>query len=402
MTGQDTQRNSPALWAARAAVAERAVYARHLRRLWALPGTLLGVVGWPPSAEQRCFGHWDYWWQAQLLDCLIDAAAREPKPARVESVRRMVLGIHRRNLGNWLNPFYDDVAWLGLALARAHSAGLVSAEPALVEIAARLRAGWTDHSGGGIWWRIGVDFKNVPANGPAAILLARLSDMDIPSAGDRADRQRARSTVDWIEDNLLDAETGVVWDGLHVDPDGTIRDVEKTVYSYCQGVYIGACVELAERDGKGSDWAARAVRGIDAVARRVTVPDGPAGDLVIRGQGGGDGGLFGGILARYLALAATALPALDPDLSEPATLAADLVFTSAEAAWRNRAIASGGPLFGPDWTKPAVLPRQRDKAEGHLPERDLSVQVGAWMLLEAAARLERNRAPGAHRPRSDG
>ena len=398
MTEQDTRRSSPALWAARAAVAERAVYARHLRRLWGLPGTLLGVVGWPASAEQRCFGHWDYWWQAHLLDCLVAAVRREPKASRVESVRRLVNGIHRRNLGNWLNPFYDDVAWLGLALARAHRAGIVSNAPALAEIAARLRAGWTDHSGGGIWWRIGADFKNVPANGPSAILLARLSDMDIPEAGERTDRQRSRSTVDWIEDNLLDAETGLVWDGLHTDPDGTIRDIEKNIYSYCQGVFLGACVELAQRDGRRSVWAARAVRTIDAVARRVTVPDGPSGVPVIRGQGGGDGGLFGGILARYLALAATVLPGLDPDLTESAALAARLVYASAEAAWRNRAIAPGGPLFGPDWTKPAVPPRHRAKAEGHLPERDLSVQVGAWTLLEAAARLEGNQAPGTHRP----
>ena len=396
MTEQDTRRGSPALWAARAAVAERAMYARHLRRLWALPGTMLGVAGWPATAGQRCFGHWNYWWQAHLLDCLIDAARRDPKPSRAQSVRWVVHGIYRRNLG-WLNSFYDDVAWLGLALARGHRAGLVSGGPALAEITARLRSGWTDHSGGGIWWRVGLDFKNVPANGPAAILLARLSDMDIAGAGERADRQRARSTVDWIEDNLLDAQTGLVADGLHVNPDGTVRDVDTTVYSYCQGVFLGACVELAQRDGADSGWGRRAARTIDAVAQRVTVPDGPAGDLVIRGQGGGDGGLFGGILARYLALAATALPELDPDLTEPAKLAASLVFTSAEAAWRNRAIAPGGPLFGPDWTKPAVLPRARAKAEGHLPERDMSVQLGAWMVLEAAATLEQNRAPGAHR-----
>jgi predicted alpha-1,6-mannanase (GH76 family) len=406
VTEQDTQRSSPALWAARAAVAERAVYARHLRRLWALPGTMLGVVGWPATAEQRCFGHWDYWWQAHLLDCLIDAVQREPKASRVESVRRVIAGIHRRNLGSWLNSCYDDVAWLGIALAHAHRAGLVLNAAALAEIAGRLRSGWTDHSGGGIWWRVGVDFKNVPANGPAAILFARLSDLDITGAGDRVDRQRARSTVDWIEENLLDLETGLVWDGLHANPDGTVRDVEKAIYSYCQGVFLGACVELAERDGPASVWTARAVRTIDAVAQRVTVPDGPGGGPVIRGQGGGDGGLFGGILARYLALAANVLPGLDPNLTEPARLAAEVVFTSAEAAWRNRTIAPGGPLFGPDWTKPAVLPRQGAKAgtktEGRLPERDLSVQVGAWMLLEAAATLERNRAPGAVRSGTDG
>ncbi len=426
MTERKTQ-PSPALWAARAGVAERAIYARHLRRLWAMPGTMLGVVGWPASANQRSFGHWDYWWQAHLLDCLVDALHRAPTDARRASVQRMVRGIHRRNLGRWLNSYYDDIAWLGLALLRADQYVTVPSSAALADIGARLRSGWTDHSGGGIWWRVGDDFKNVPANGPAAILFARLSDMDSPGAGERTDRQRARSTVDWIEDNLLDPESGLVWDGLHIEPDGSIRDIDKAIYSYCQGVFLGACVELARRDAPYGEsvWATRAVRTIDAVARRVTVPAGKVGDLVIRGQGGGDGGLFGGILARYLALAATVLPGLGPQFARPARLAGDLVFASAEAAWRNRTIAPGGPLFGPDWTKPAVLPRphgQRGQQEQRgrrdqrgslqarhgsageaLPERDLSVQAGAWMLLEAAARLEHEQAEaGSTRGRAAG
>ncbi|HEX9335716.1 MAG TPA: glycoside hydrolase, partial [Pseudonocardiaceae bacterium] len=90
---------SPSLWAARAGVAERAVYARHLRRLWALPGTMLGVVGWPPSGNQRMFGHWHYWWQAHVLDCLIDAQLRSPSDKRKAAIERLVNGIHRRNVG---------------------------------------------------------------------------------------------------------------------------------------------------------------------------------------------------------------------------------------------------------------------------------------------------------------
>jgi len=57
------------------------------------------------------------------------------------------------------------------------------------------------------------------------------------------------------------------------------------------------------------------------------------------------------------------------------------VLDSAEAAWRNRGVADGGPVFGPEWTVPA-----RPPAPG-LPERDLSVQLSGWMLLEAAAVL---------------
>jgi predicted alpha-1,6-mannanase (GH76 family) len=354
--------------------------------LWGLPGATLAVVGWPATAEQRSFGRWHYWWQAHVLDCLVDAQIRFPDARRKADIQRLVNGIHRRNVGSWLNDYYDDIAWLGIALIRAQQhAGVVRPE-GLRQISNRLRDGWTDHGGGGIWWRrvqrYEDDFKNVPANGPAAIMLARLEDVPGFPQPDRTDRQRARSTVDWMDQYLVDEDTGLVYDGMRVTRGGGIRELEKTIYTYCQGVFLGACVELATRDSLagGGSWARRAVRTIEAVAQHVTVPGqfGP----VLRGQGGGDGGLFAGITARYLALAATSLPTLGVEYSGAARLAAGLVYSSAEEAWRNRTIAPGGPLFGPEWTKPAVLPGKSR------PERDLSVQAGAWMLLEAAASLE--------------
>ncbi|HWC80673.1 MAG TPA: glycoside hydrolase family 76 protein [Pseudonocardiaceae bacterium] len=370
----------PRLWAARAGVAERAIYTRHLRRLWLIPGTRLGLVAWPSSTAQRLHAHWNYWWQAHLLDTLVDAQLRFPTENRKRDLARLVRGIHRRNFGHWLNDFYDDISWLGLALLRAEQHAGVANPVALREIADRLRSGWTDHGGGGIWWRRGADYKNVPANGPAAILLARLSEHLV---GDRVDRQRARSAVEWMEEYLVDERTGLVWDGLHVAPDGTVREVEHTVYTYCQGVFLGACLDLAQLDGPGSGgWAKTVARTIGAVSAHLTVPD--QHGQVLRGQGGGDGGLFGAILARYLSLAAMRLPAMGVEFELAAHTAADLVFASAEAAWQNRAIAPGGPLFGPEWTKPAVRPGRARR-----PERDLSVQAGGWMLMEAAAALER-------------
>ena len=68
------------VWANRAASAEAAVRARHLKRLWGMPGTQLGVVAWPPVRKYRWFGVWHYWWQAHLLDCLVDAQLRDPRP----------------------------------------------------------------------------------------------------------------------------------------------------------------------------------------------------------------------------------------------------------------------------------------------------------------------------------
>ncbi|MCA1655998.1 MAG: glycoside hydrolase [Pseudonocardiaceae bacterium] len=364
------------MWGARAAVAERAVLARHLRRVWAIPGTRLGVAGWPQTIGNRLHLHWNYWWQAHLLDCLVDAQERQPHPGRAGTIARLVRGVHLRNAGSWTNDYYDDIAWLGLALLRAHDCEEVPVAPAIARIAAQLRGGWTDHAGGGIWWRRKDTFKNVPANGPAAILFARWA----LAGGERADRQRARSMTEWMAQLLVDPGTGLLWDGVYVEPDGSVRDIVKVIYTYCQGVYIGACVELADGDTSGV-WVARAERTINAVAAHLN------DDQVLRGRGGGDGGLFAGILARYLAQAALRLPALG---SPPAAATArDLVIGSAEAAWRNRAIARSGPLFGPEWSQPAQVPR----SAGHRRvERDLSVQLAGWMVLEAAALLER--APG--------
>jgi predicted alpha-1,6-mannanase (GH76 family) len=329
-----------------AAAAEQAITARHLRRVWGLPGTVLGRSGWPPTPDQRLHWHWNYWWQAHLLDCLIDAQLRAPSPVRAGRIARFTRSIQLRNFGRWSNEYYDDMAWLGLA---AHRIGLTAP---LAVILSELRSAWTPEGGGGIWWRKGDRFKNTPSNGPAAILHARVGEQD-----------RARELLDWLATTLVDPETGLVWDGIHVDR----REIVTAIYTYCQGVFLGACLELSAMDS-----AARTVRAVAAHCA-------PGG--VLRGQRGGDGGLFAGILARYLALAAKRLPR-----SAEADAARGLVLASAEACWSGAADAPGGPLFSAEWAKPAMAHPCGRSVDG--PARDLSVQLGAWLLFEAAATLE--------------
>ncbi|WP_344863682.1 glycoside hydrolase family 76 protein [Amycolatopsis ultiminotia] len=312
-----------------------------------MPGTALGRSGWPPTFGQRLHWHWNYWWQAHLLDCLVDAQLRAPDPERALLIARFVASVHRRNFGTWLNDFYDDIAWLGLALQRVRGLNLSTVDSAIAEIGARLHEGWTDELGGGIWWRRGDRFKNAPANGPAAIFHAR-----------EGDAERAGALTRWLSATLVDPATGLVWDGIRADTGALV----KNIFTYCQGVYLGACLEQSDVDA-----AARTVR---AVAAQLAPED------VLRGQNGGDGGLFAAILARYLALAAVRLPRPE------AAVARRIVVASADACWRGASAAPGGPLFSAEWSRGAPAPPL-----GEVPERDLSVQIGAWMLLEAAATL---------------
>jgi len=367
-------------WAKRAAAAERAVADRHLRRLWQLPGTQLGVVGWPPTARDRAFGSWHYWWQAHLLDTLVDAHLRDPQPARVQRIRRQIRGHLIRNAGRWTNQYYDDMAWLALALERAGRLVGIERPRALKTLAGELFDSWVPEDGGGIPWRKQDQFFNAPANGPAGIFLARY--------GDRL--RRAEQMADWIEATLIDPDTKLVFDGIRGG------SLVRAQYTYCQGVVVGLETELAVRTG--DDRHNRRVRRLVTAIAGHIAPHG-----VLRGAGGGDGGLFAGITARYLALAAAALPGRSAADAEARDTARGLVLTSAQSAWDNRAVVDGLPLFGASWAQPAEVPagngaraRSADGAVhgSEAAERDMSVQISGWMLMEAASAVHPVSPPG--------
>ncbi|SEE03941.1 Predicted alpha-1,6-mannanase, GH76 family [Gordonia malaquae] len=371
----------------RAAAAQEALRARHLRRLggW-VPFTRIGVVAWPPAgrplSKQRITSSWNYWWQAHLVDTLVDGAVlRDDERCGADAVR-LLRGIRIRNVGRWTNNYYDDMAWLGLAMERldrhlpgrtgtGHLRGLRTLRDVMYD-------GWSPELGGGIPWRTTDHFFNAPANGPAAILLARAGRPE-----------RAIEMANWLHENLT-LPSGLIGDGLWRRADGT-REFDDAVFTYCQGVVLGADVEAYRLSGDPLHLS-RIDALLHAVSDRMTV------DGVIRGAGGGDGGLFGGILARYLALVATDLPDTASDVR---ARAAAIVTASADAAWTHRAEVDGLPIFGPDWSTQAVVPSTEGPtaqkfggavASSRTPERDMSVQVGATMLLEAAARVT-NRSP---------
>ena len=156
----------------------------------------------------------------------------------------------RPPLGPGGDRFYDDNAWVGLALVRLHR---LSGAPAVLDRAAEVFAflvsGWQDdpdlpRPGGVAWVESSTNSdRNTVSTAPAAQLGFLLHGLGA-AGGDAvawADRMLA-----WVHEVLRDPADGLFWD--HIDARGTI---EATKWSYNQGNVIGA--ELA-RHALGDGW----------------------------------------------------------------------------------------------------------------------------------------------------
>ncbi len=391
-------RSEAEVWAYRADVAEQAIRNRHATSLWSLPHTNLAVPSWPAPRSHRLFLTWHYWWQAHYLDCLVDAALRVPSQEKLQVVRRTVRGIRRRNLSPLSsNKYFDDRAWMALALQRVDRVQRRRRSSRSTHKLITALSNGRDETFGVLPWRHGEPFFNAPSNGPAAIALARAGRVD-----------EAIELTQWMFRNLRQEIPGHDADEPTLLIDGLRRTNGETtrvtaIYSYNQGVAIGACVEIGHQllqrnePQRAAYYFEQASDLIHVVARDLA-----SADSVIPGCGGGDGGLFNGILARYLADAAVRLPQNDPAGRAAARIARRMVLKSGEAAWMHRLEVDGLPLFPADWTKDAQFPYGKGtvaaKKQGavhgsEIHERDLSVQLSGWMLMEAGSRV----AQDAHR-----
>ena len=145
-------------------------------------------------------------------------------------------------LGCGGDRFYDDNAWLGLALVRHHE---LTNDAGLLRLAERVFSfvvsGWSTEASwqipGGIRWKEPANSRsrNTCANGPAAALAARLHD----TTGDTTYLDWAVRAYEWTRRALRGP------DCLYADriaPDGARTP---TIWSYNQGSMIGAGVLLA-------------------------------------------------------------------------------------------------------------------------------------------------------------
>lgn len=353
---------------ARAQAAAESVKGAFGHEFLGLHGTWLAWVWAPHPRPQLPWSEWHYWWQAHLLDCLVDAALREVRtnpggsggelPPSLALAQRHLRGIRLRNFGRFPNMFFDDMAWLALASARTEELaqelrgqGLPPSGEAVRTLTRRLEAGQDDR--GGMFWNTRRRYKNTATTGPAALFFARTGDTE-----------RAQSLVDWLYANLFDGESGLFLDGIHLEPHGATR-LDRAVWAYNQGPILGALLRLGGRNlGPAKDL-------VHAIEEGLT-----DGGGLLKAHGDGDGGLFMGILARYLTLAAQ-----DPRLPEQTrSTARRLVLSTAEALWQGR-----------DPHRLVFSAHPAEPASSSYPPGsrvELCTQLQAWMLLEGAAKLE--------------
>ena len=149
------------------------------------------------------------------------------------------------------DKFYDDNSWIALAFLLRNNQDNLHDKAALAKaelLHDLIVYGWdTDPSHpypGGVFWTQATwsQDRNTISNAPGAEIGARLYLL----TGDRSRLQWAVKMYDWVRDTLL-APNGLYWD--HVDLAGTI---EKTQWSYNQGVMLGAGTLLYQATGKKS------------------------------------------------------------------------------------------------------------------------------------------------------
>lgn len=352
---------------ARAAKAQQAILDRFVARFFHLPWTRLARTVAPGdtidhvvSVDRATPLH--YWWQAHLLDVIVDSGLRNLRSgdksgarASARLGRRLQRTVMLRNRGTVRNSYFDDMAWLALAsgrldeLHRALRLRRGSRQRSYVQrtLTAELLGGL--NGTGGVFWNKDRTFLAAAAAGPTSLHLARSGHTD-----------ESLAVVQWMESRLLNGD-GLVIDGLRTN--GTL---EQQVYTYNQGPLLGTLLALGGREN-----LRRAAALLDAVAEQLCTAE----HRTLRTHGLGDGGLFTGILVRYLALAA-----VDEQLNEASrSLAAELVGATAEALWDSRDAL--GNFSASTESALTTSTSASDVVE-------LSTQLQGWMVMEALARVE--------------
>jgi predicted alpha-1,6-mannanase (GH76 family) len=399
-------------WADRAADASRAlveVYWEGDRGLFRVTQSPRRLLSWA--------GPWHYWWQAHALDSLLLAGDNE-------RAARLIGGVLRRNGGRITNDYYDDMAWMGLALHAAASTGTGTglaaghrapsaaegtprAERALPPGQGTPRAERSLPAADAAGDRAPAgDRASAGDRAPAAVGAAGRAAADAAGASDgRASPGRRRPDAGGLSlRSLVDELMAQLRAGVHPRYGAVAwrrRDWYLNVAANAPTAILAARTGDRAFAQRLVDWLHATLVTADGVVRDKVNPDGsvdastwtynygtvvgadvelrqlsrahrvataaarvlPRADGTLPDEGPGDGALFKGIFARHLGTFVTATG------DRPMR---DLLVHNAEIAWDSR---SPDGLFGPDWSRPPARPVE------------LSAHLSGVLLLHTVAAI---------------
>lgn len=324
---------------------------------------------WNPEEKYFNYGNngskteFHYWPQAHALDVMLDAYARTGDSFYLPYIHQWFEGVPIKNGGDFLNRYIDDMEWNALAMLRAYQlTGDEKFMQAVDVVWDDIKAHWNDNAGGGLMWEKQDPYgKNACSNGPAAVFAARL----FRERKNFDDLQWAKKIYHWQRNTLFDEQSGAVWDNIKESDEG-LKINKNWIFTYNQGTFIGAAVELFNLTGDSAYFNDAILATDYTLESLINQADG-----LLKDEGGHDGGLFKGIFIRYF----TQLiqhHALKPEVKGRYTR---FLFHNAKALW-NEGTDMDRMLFNSYWkNKPGETV-------------DLTIILSGAMLLEAAAALQ--------------
>lgn len=248
---------------------------------------------------------------------------------------------------DWLDGYYDDDLWWALAWINTYD---VTSDPAYLILAEGIfiavsRSWGTYCSHGGIYWNWEKDYVNAIANELFFSTAAHLANRINHDEKKILYLYWAERSLSWFLGSGMINELGTINDGLTEDCENN----NKTVWSYNQGVILGALVELYQASTSPS-FACLVLASKIANAALVALSD---ENGVIHDECepkcGGDGAQFKGIFMRNLVKLHTVAP--DKAFS-------NAIRINAASIWeRDRAVTVDGlPVFSVNWAGPWVTP----------------------------------------------
>jgi predicted alpha-1,6-mannanase (GH76 family) len=298
------------------------------------------------------------WWQsANALTALVRYIRHTGDEHHHRDIEHTFRRAQRSNR-NFINMFYDDCGWWGLAWVDAYDlTGEGRYLDAARTIFANNRGGWDDTCGGGLWWNTERSYKNAITN-ELFFTLAALLHQRTP--GDQEYLSWAERGWEWIAARALVGPDGLINDGL---TNACVNNNGPT-WTYNQGVVLGGLAALFDITGD-REYLRHGEFIADATLSRLTSPQGILTEPCETAGCNADQTQFKGIFARHL---------YEFYLRARKREYRDFLLVNADSIWENN--RNHRDQFGLRWGGP-------------FDEADASRQSSALEVLVAAVALTR-------------